>query len=119
MPVVSLTKTAARQITGLSKRMKQRVCNTVRQLENGAYHSGARRLTGNLHGLLRKRIGEYRLVFRIVSDEVIVEAIEHRKSVYRGKAAWSATSGSKLRASGSSSSKRRSMSGCALAPVPR
>ena len=40
-----------------------------------------------LKGYYRSRIGKYRIIYRIVEDEliVIVVAIDHRKKVYRDK----------------------------------
>jgi mRNA interferase RelE/StbE len=36
-----------------------------------------------LKGFYRARVGKYRVIFRIDSDVVFIESIEHRKKVYR------------------------------------
>lgn len=45
----------------------------------------AKRLTGELEGLNSYRVGDYRIVFEINSQEQLVSiiTIEHRKDVYR------------------------------------
>ncbi|MDR2149078.1 MAG: type II toxin-antitoxin system RelE/ParE family toxin, partial [Tannerella sp.] len=44
-------------------------------------------LKGNLQGLWRYRIGDYRLICQIQDEKLIVLAVEiaHRKDVYKGK----------------------------------
>ena len=39
-------------------------------------------LRGSLHGYWKLRIGDYRAVFRIAGDEIIILAILHRSRVY-------------------------------------
>ena len=47
----------------------------------------AKALTGNLAGLYRYRVGNYRVVFAVTQDNIIaiytVLTIKHRKNVYR------------------------------------
>jgi mRNA interferase RelE/StbE len=47
----------------------------------------AKALTGNLTGLYRYRVGDYRVVFAVTQDNIIaiytVLTIKHRKDVYR------------------------------------
>jgi mRNA interferase RelE/StbE len=40
-------------------------------------------LKGGLEGLYSLRIGDYRVVYQIVSDGVLIVAIRHRKDIYR------------------------------------
>lgn len=40
-------------------------------------------LTGEFAGLRRMRAGDYRVIFAVVEDEVVVLRIGHRKDVYR------------------------------------
>lgn len=39
-------------------------------------------LTGKFKGLRRLRVGEYRVIFVIIADEVLILQIGHRKDVY-------------------------------------
>ncbi len=47
--------------------------------------SRGKALTGNLRGLWRYRVGDYRVICDILDDELVVLAIEiaHRSEVYR------------------------------------
>ena len=42
-----------------------------------------KRLTQELKGLLSYRSGDYRLIYRISQEEILVLAVGHRKDVYR------------------------------------
>jgi mRNA interferase RelE/StbE len=41
-------------------------------------------LKGKFSGLRKMRLGDYRVIFAILEDEVLVLRIGHRKEVYRG-----------------------------------
>ena len=40
-------------------------------------------LKGNFSGLRKFRVGNYRVIFSIIDDSVIILHIQHRKDVYR------------------------------------
>jgi mRNA interferase RelE/StbE len=40
-------------------------------------------LTGKFAGLRKCRIGEYRIIFTIIEDSVVILRISHRKDVYK------------------------------------
>jgi len=52
---------------------------------NPRFHSNIKRLTGELRGLWRFRVGDWRVVYRIDEDRrtVLVLMIGHRRGVYR------------------------------------
>jgi len=43
-------------------------------------------LVGNLRGLYRYRIGDYRVLYQVIKEEIVIEvvAVGHRKDVYEG-----------------------------------
>ena len=41
-------------------------------------------LTGKFAGLRKFRVGEYRVIFAILGESVLVTRIAHRRDVYRG-----------------------------------
>lgn len=47
-------------------------------------HSNIRRLSGEFHGLLRYRVGDWRVLFRVdeKTERVLVLSIAHRREVY-------------------------------------
>lgn len=60
--------------------------NKIKRLKEDPYSVGDR-LSGNLHGYWSTRIiKNFRLIFKIVDDkrEVYLNAIDHRKSGYKG-----------------------------------
>jgi len=40
-------------------------------------------LKGRFKGLRRYRIGNYRIIFTVIGDEIIITKIGHRKNVYK------------------------------------
>jgi mRNA interferase RelE/StbE len=40
-------------------------------------------LTGQFVDLRRYRVGEYRVIFAIIDDDVLILHVQHRKNVYR------------------------------------
>lgn len=41
-------------------------------------------LTGTFAGLRKFRVGDYRVIFVIIDDSVLILRVQHRKDVYRG-----------------------------------
>jgi mRNA-degrading endonuclease RelE of RelBE toxin-antitoxin system len=79
---VTLDADAAEQFLELPPRIKDRVGKLLARLGKWPAVSGAKPLTGELAGHFRLRTGDYRLLFRVVKDEVIVERIGHRDRFY-------------------------------------
>lgn len=79
---VGLTAEAAGQYNTLDRSVQPRIDNIIRRLARWPAVSGAKPLTGALAGNFRIRTGDYRIVFRLSGDKVIVWKIGHRKDVY-------------------------------------
>ena len=73
---------AVEQLAGLPNVMLARLENIVRRLQNWPDVSGAKPLRGDLAGHFRIRTGDYRVQFRVVGDEVVIERIGHRDGFY-------------------------------------
>ena len=73
---VSFTSAAARQIRRLDRPVQRRLLDAADAL---AAMQGGR-------GLLRVRVGDYRIVYVVRDDElvVLVVTVGHRREVYRG-----------------------------------
>jgi mRNA interferase RelE/StbE len=82
MVTVKLTVEADEQRRRLPKKTRERVQEMLIRLEEWPAVSGVKKLTGNLAGWYRPRVGDYRIRFRVQDDLVIVEKIGHRKDVY-------------------------------------
>lgn len=79
---VGLTAEAAEQYSRLPRSIQPRVDNVILRLAHWPKVSGAKPLVGRLAGNFRLRTGDYRIVFRVSGDKVIVWRIGDRKDVY-------------------------------------
>jgi mRNA interferase RelE/StbE len=82
MAQVALTEEAAEQFADLPRSIQPRVNQIILRLEKWPRVSGVKPLRGDLAGNFRIRTGDYRIVFRVSGDSVIVWKIGDRKDVY-------------------------------------
>ena len=71
-----------RDIPLLDAKMKKRVKTSIENRLMTAPHQYGEPLRKTLHGYWKLRVGDYRVVFKIVKEEVWVLGIIHRKNVY-------------------------------------
>lgn len=75
-------KSVQRDLKKLSKAEARRVLNQVEEeLSKNANTYPV--LKGQFAGLRKYRVGDYRVIYAILGDEVLVLRIGHRKEVYR------------------------------------
>jgi mRNA interferase RelE/StbE len=81
---VEISKSAAKDLRGIDRKWIPRIVATVEMLESDARPSGCKKLVGSDH-TYRLRIGDYRVVYDIHDDMliVLVVRIRHRRDVYR------------------------------------
>jgi mRNA-degrading endonuclease RelE of RelBE toxin-antitoxin system len=79
---VGLTAEAVEQYGHLPRSIQPRVDSIIVRLAKWPSVSGAKPLTGALVGNFRIRTGDYRIVFRISGEKVVVWKIGDRKDVY-------------------------------------
>ncbi|MEK7550591.1 MAG: type II toxin-antitoxin system RelE/ParE family toxin [Patescibacteria group bacterium] len=72
---------AEKQLKKLSKIAQIGVARKVRSFSEGNF-SNTQKLTG-YKNLFRTRVGNYRIVFRQLSDSVYIIILGHRKEIYR------------------------------------
>ena len=76
---------ARKELERIPKKMQQRIVDAIEVLKiNPFWGKDILKLRGNLAGRYRLRVGEYRIVYRIIEEQrlVIVEAIGTRGEVY-------------------------------------
>ena len=75
---------AANAFRKLRRAVQESMAPRVTALESNPRPVGAKRLTG-LGGLMRLRIGDYRVVYTIDDNQhvVVVSIVAHRREVYR------------------------------------
>ena len=84
---VRLSETALKTLEKVNKpeqlRIRQFIKETLGNLDNP--RSTGKALQGNLKGLWRYRVGDYRLVCKIYNNELIIMVLEigHRKDIYK------------------------------------
>ena len=76
------TREFLRRLKKLDREVQIRILRRLKILE-GKPFSG-KRLGGRLSGLLSLRIGDYRIIYQISKDQVIIRTVGHRKSIYEG-----------------------------------
>lgn len=85
MPAKSLviTHKAEKQLSKLPKRIQQKVLPALTTLKQNPL-SGIK-LSGDLSGSYKKRLGDYRIVydFHVKESIVVILKIEHRQGVYK------------------------------------
>ena len=65
----------------MPKAVIQNIIRAVEQLQEHPYPVGVKKLVGTEH-TYRLRVGDYRIVYKIVGEEVLILGIIHRKKVY-------------------------------------
>jgi mRNA interferase RelE/StbE len=79
---VVLTPEAHRDVESLPVTMRARLDAVVTRLEAWPNVSGAKPLRGEWKGHHRLRMGDWRVIFRVVRPDLIIVHIAHRSTVY-------------------------------------
>lgn len=82
---IEYAKSVAKDLKSLPKPLRARALDVAEDILARDPYQG-KPLTGPYKGLYRFRVGEYRIVYSIEKDRlvVLVLRIRHRKDVYRG-----------------------------------
>ena len=80
---VRIKRSAARELAGISQPVRTRVIHAIDGLREQPL-AGAP-LKGELRGLRRLRVGNYRIVYELLNSElvVLVVRVTHRREAYR------------------------------------
>ncbi len=78
---LSFTKEFLRKIKKLDRKAQIRILGGIKTVREAPY--SGKRLTGRLKGLMSLRQGEYRIIYQVSGDQVILRTVGHRKSIYR------------------------------------
>lgn len=83
---IEFKKSAQKEITDLPKRMQRRVVSAIKALADEPRPKTVRKLVGG-ENYYRLRVGEYRIVYQIIDQVLLICVIRvrHRKDVYRKK----------------------------------
>lgn len=80
---VVLTRQAAKQLGALDRTVARRIQGAIELLGQNPYPPKALKLAGR--GGYRVQIGDYRLLYDVIDDQLIVQVLRlgHRRDVYR------------------------------------
>ena len=76
------THRASRDIRGLEKNVKKRIGKALKRYGEEPLKY-ASKLTDPALGTYRFRIGDYRVIFDIEGEEIVVLRVGHRRDIYR------------------------------------
>lgn len=79
---VKIADQALHDLENLNGDLQERVLTVVERLKQWPVVSGAKPLVGNWRGHYRIRTGDYRVVFQVQADRVVVVRVAHRRDVY-------------------------------------
>jgi mRNA interferase RelE/StbE len=76
------THRAAKDVQGIESKMKERLGKTLLRYANDPLRY-ATKLTDPVTGTYRFRVGDYRVIFDLEGDEIVVLRVGHRKQIYK------------------------------------
>ena len=82
---IHILDAAARELARLDKPIGRRAVERIHWLAANLDSIKPEALTGDLAGLYKLRVGDYRVVYEILHDEqtIVIHLIGHRREVYR------------------------------------
>lgn len=82
---ITFTRAAERALRKADRQVQRRLLDAIEDLRDDPRPPGAKTLQGG-DDLVRVRVGDYRIVYRVHDDEleVVVVTLGHRREVYRG-----------------------------------
>jgi len=82
---VTILPAALRVLRSLPRNIRTRIRGEIDSLAENPRPHGVKSLQGSQKGYLRVRVGDYRIIYRIEDDRllVVVVGIGHRREVYR------------------------------------
>ena len=82
---IRIKESAARELRRVARTDRTRIVAAIDRLAETPHIGGA--LKGDLRGLRRVRVGDYRVVYEVRDDElvVLVVRVAHRRDAYRRK----------------------------------
>lgn len=79
---IAFKKSVARDLKKIDKDQAEKILNKIEQ-ELPEKAETFSTLSGKFSGLRKFRVGDYRVIFSIIGDTVIILRISHRREVYR------------------------------------
>ncbi len=90
---IEVTDRAEKDLRSVSRPHRARLVRAINRLTSNPEPSGSRRMKGPFRGLLRIRVGKYRVVYRVDSGKLVVFVIRlgSRQDIYQSLLRFLAT----------------------------
>jgi len=79
--IIEIQESAKKDLRKIDKKQALKILIQIRELENYPYITNIKKLK-NHYPPMRYRIGNYRVLFEIENNSIIVVNIKHRKEAY-------------------------------------
>lgn len=83
MPKVEWTEHAVHDLERIDKPIVKRILNKITWLSNHFDSIIPETLSADLSGTFKLRIGDWRVVYTIEDDHIVIQAVGHRREIYR------------------------------------
>jgi len=83
LPKVEWTKNAIEDLEKLDTPIVKRILNKISWFSQNFENITPEPLSGDLVGTFKIRIGDWRIIYTFESGVIVIQAIGHRKEVYR------------------------------------
>jgi mRNA interferase RelE/StbE len=82
---IRILEEASRELARLDKPVGRRIAERINGLSEKLNDIRPEPLRGDLIGLYKLRIGDYRVIYEIIHNEktIVIHAIGHRREIYR------------------------------------
>ena len=82
---IRILDAATRELARLDKPIGRRIVKRINWLAANWDNLKLEALTGDLSGLYKFRVGDYRILYEILEDEqvIVIHQIGHRREIYR------------------------------------
>ena len=83
MASVKWSKSGLDDLETLDPAVRDRVLSKVSWLQENTSRIAPKKLHRELEGLYRLRVGDYRIVYSVRGDVIVVERVGHRRDIYK------------------------------------
>ena len=83
MPKVEWEKSALDDLQEIDKPVIKRILNKISWFSQHFDNITPESLTGDMAGLFKLRVGDWRVIYTIEKDVIIIKAVGHRREIYR------------------------------------
>ncbi|MBI5048366.1 MAG: type II toxin-antitoxin system RelE/ParE family toxin [Deltaproteobacteria bacterium] len=83
MPKVEWTKDALDDLQRLDKPVGRRILNKITWLSQHFNNITPEPLSGELSGAFKLRVGDWRVIYTVEKEVIVIQAIGHRREIYK------------------------------------